>query len=215
MQQGSLRRRGTATEGGVVSHTDTKPGVEGFQVEEMPALLGAQATSCMDRTAEFHAICERLKKQQGKGLPSGSGQANGTDSPASKMDDHAKSEFSKRASRIGLGIHATSTKLAKLAQLAKRTSMFDDPAQEIAELTTVIKQDISALNGAITDLQEFSRQSSSYNQHNNQHSTTVSNSDILNLLCAQVCTSLLPFIRSCTSRHTLLALLETPPSLTS
>jgi syntaxin 5 len=48
-----------------------------------------------------------------------------------------KSEFSKRAARIGHGIHGTSTKLSKLAQLAKRTSMFDDPAQDIAELTTV------------------------------------------------------------------------------
>jgi syntaxin 5 len=45
------------------------------------------------------------------------------------------SEFAKRASRIGLGIHSTSQKLAKLAQLAKRTSMFDDPAAEINELT--------------------------------------------------------------------------------
>ena len=45
------------------------------------------------------------------------------------------SEFAKRASRIGLGIHSTSQKLSKLAQLAKRTSMFDDPAAEINELT--------------------------------------------------------------------------------
>lgn len=53
-----------------------------------------------------------------------------------------KSEFAKKAADIGLGIHKTSAKLQKLAQLARRTSMFDDPAQEIAELTGVIKQDI-------------------------------------------------------------------------
>ena len=46
-----------------------------------------------------------------------------------------QSEFARRAARIGLGIHATSQKLAKLAQLAKRTSMFDDPAAEINDLT--------------------------------------------------------------------------------
>ena len=91
------------------------------------------------------------------------------------------SEFAKRASRIGLGIHSTSQKLSKLAQLAKRTSMFDDPAAEINELTGayrgcsaqhgmaaivvltrpcpsagVIKQDIQAMNAAIADLQTLS-----------------------------------------------------------
>lgn len=45
------------------------------------------------------------------------------------------SEFARRAARIGLGIHGTSQKLNKLAQLAKRTSMFDDPAAEINDLT--------------------------------------------------------------------------------
>jgi hypothetical protein len=39
-----------------------------------------------------------------------------------------QSEFAKRASQIGLSIHKTSLKLQKLAQLAKRTSMFDDPS---------------------------------------------------------------------------------------
>lgn len=46
-----------------------------------------------------------------------------------------QSEFAKRAARIGLGIHSTSQKLNKLALLAKRTSMFDDPAAEINDLT--------------------------------------------------------------------------------
>ena len=40
----------------------------------------------------------------------------------------------------GHGVHGTSTKLARLAQLAKKSSLFDDPATEIAELTTVVKQ---------------------------------------------------------------------------
>jgi len=53
-----------------------------------------------------------------------------------------QSEFARRAAQIGLGIHSTSQKLQKLAQLARRTSMFDDPAEEINELSTVVKQDI-------------------------------------------------------------------------
>lgn len=66
----------------------------------------------------------------------------------------SQSEFARSASRIGHGIHATSQKLQRLAQAAKRTSMFDDPAQEINDLTAVIKQDITALNTAISELQE-------------------------------------------------------------
>ena len=55
-----------------------------------------------------------------------------------RTNGHAKgqqSEFARRAAAIGLGIHSTSQKLGKLAQLAKRTSMFDDPAAEINNLT--------------------------------------------------------------------------------
>lgn len=37
--------------------------------------------------------------------------------------------------------------------VAKRTSVFDDPTVEIQELTAVIKQDITALNAAVVDLQ--------------------------------------------------------------
>ncbi|EEH54471.1 uncharacterized protein MICPUCDRAFT_44740 [Micromonas pusilla CCMP1545] len=65
----------------------------------------------------------------------------------------ANSEFAKMASRVGHGIHGTSEKLERLAQLAKRTGAFDDPSREIAELSAVIKQDITALNTAIAELQ--------------------------------------------------------------
>ncbi|KAL5991513.1 syntaxin [Asimina triloba] len=37
--------------------------------------------------------------------------------------------------------------------MAKRSSMFDDPAVEIQELTALIKNDITALNSAVSDLQ--------------------------------------------------------------
>ena len=67
-----------------------------------------------------------------------------------------QSEFAKKASQIGLSISKTSAKLHKLAQLAKRTSMFDDPTAEIDELTGILKQDIQALNAAIAELQRVS-----------------------------------------------------------
>lgn len=60
--------------------------------------------------------------------------------------------------------------------VAKRTSMFDDPAVEIQELTSVVKQDITALNAAISDLQQLcDSRNDGVNQtkHSSEHSTTV------------------------------------------
>jgi syntaxin 5 len=81
------------------------------------------------------------------------------------------SEFARRAGKIGMGIHSTSQKLQKLAQLAKRTSMFDDPAEQINELATVVKQDIQALNQSISDLQTFL--GGGHNKQSADHSHTV------------------------------------------
>mmetsp|Transcript_3126 Transcript_3126/g.11276 ORF Transcript_3126/g.11276 Transcript_3126/m.11276 type:complete len:328 (-) Transcript_3126:181-1164(-) len=133
----------------------------------------SQAGSCRDRTSELFAAAERLKGKvaviDGK---------DGADSTAAmpllpkQTGEAGKSEFSRKAARIGLGIHSTSTKLAKLAKLAKRTSMFDDPAAEIQELTGVVKQDITALNAAIEDLQRTRAEGTS-NKQSTQHSATV------------------------------------------
>lgn len=54
-------------------------------------------------------------------------------------------------------------KLEKLAQLARRKTLFDNPV-EINELTFVIKQDLSSLNQSIAGLQDVVRSSS---QHQN------------------------------------------------
>ncbi|KAL0394017.1 UNVERIFIED_CONTAM: syntaxin [Sesamum latifolium] len=102
--------------------------------------------SIRDRTQEFLGIAERVKKSVSP--------QNGPTSSGSKREEPPRSamamqsEFNRRASKIGFGIHQTSQKLAKLAKLAKRTSVFDDPTMEIQELTAVIKQDITALNSA-------------------------------------------------------------------
>ena len=121
-----------------------------------------------DRTRDFQQLVTVKKQQQlpsngqsqlqsppqGSTMP-GSFRTNGSLTTAGSSTSHQQSEFAKRASTIGLGIHSTSQKLQKLTQLAKRTSMFDDPAQEINELATIVKQDIHALNQGITDLQTF------------------------------------------------------------
>ena len=60
--------------------------------------------------------------------------------------------------------------------MAKRTSVFDDPTMEIQELTAVIKQDITALNSAVVDLQlvcNSQNNSGNISSDTTTHSTTV------------------------------------------
>lgn len=141
-----------------------------------------KATSYRDRTLEFQNYAERLKKSVSSssvvnGSLSSSGAAGGPVSAPqpSRSAPTSQSEFSRRAARIGLGIHQTSKKLSKLAQLAKQTSVFDDPTIEIQELTGLIKQDITALNSAIVDLQMLSNSENdgSVSSDSAAHSTTV------------------------------------------
>jgi syntaxin 5 len=110
-----------------------------------------------DRTLEFQGFVKDFASRTGPMGPGRTGEtSNGNvSSLGQQASTSSHSEFSKRASAIGMGIHSTSQKLQKLAQLAKRTSMFDDPAQEINELATIVKHDIQALNQSITDLQTY------------------------------------------------------------
>lgn len=78
-----------------------------------------------------------------------------------KGERRQRSEFARKAAEIGRGIAGTVTKLERLAQLARRKTLFDDKPVEIAELTYVIKQDLGALNGQISALQSVSRANSS------------------------------------------------------
>ncbi|KAL9313340.1 hypothetical protein ACSQ67_018792 [Phaseolus vulgaris] len=134
----------------------------------------AAQSSSRDRTHEFHSITERLKK-------SGSGPAGPSSSSSSRSEEQRssianQSDFNRRASKIGFGIHQTSQKLSKLAKLAKRTSVFDDPTMEIQELTGVIKQDITALNSAVVDLQllcNSRNESGNVSVDTTSHSSTV------------------------------------------
>ncbi|KAG4140936.1 hypothetical protein ERO13_D06G048200v2 [Gossypium hirsutum] len=139
----------------------------------MPVKLAQ--SSFRDRTQEFQSVAERLRKS----FSSGPGQ-NGPSSSTSRAEEQRsvvahQSEFNRRASKIGFGIHQTSQKLSKLAKLAKRTSVFDDPTMEIQELTAAIKQDITALNSAVVDLQLFcnSRNEGGVSSDTSSHSTTV------------------------------------------
>ncbi|XP_066363777.1 syntaxin-32-like [Miscanthus floridulus] len=138
----------------------------------------AQA-SFRDRTNEFRAAVESARRHAAPS--SSSAPAAASSSSTGTLDGliaatSARSEFNNRASKIGLGIHQTSQKLSRLAKLAKRTSVFDDPTVEIQELTAVIKKDITALNTAVVDLQALcnsQNESGSLSKDTTNHSTTV------------------------------------------
>eukprot|EP00897_Mesotaenium_endlicherianum_P006972 jgi/Mesen1/6302/ME000325S05436 len=137
---------------------------------------GSSGTSCRDRTAELFSIVERLRKAPSTAANGESSHAKPVEKPSASNALGVQSEFNKKASRIGLSIHQTSQKLTKLAKLAKRTSMFDDPAAEIQDLTAVIKQDITALNQTIAELQilcDARNNGVNKNKHTSEHSTTV------------------------------------------
>ncbi|KAL4284596.1 hypothetical protein GQ457_16G004820 [Hibiscus cannabinus] len=138
-------------------------------------LVKMAQSSFRDRTQEFQSVAERLRKSFSSG-PSQNGASTSTSRAEENRSVVAhQSEFNRRASNIGFGIHQTSQKLSKLAKLAKRTSVFDDPTMEIQELTKVIKQDITVLNSAVVDLQLFcnSRNEGSISSDTSSHSTTV------------------------------------------
>lgn len=76
-------------------------------------------SSYRDRTQEFLTVAERLKKSfssQASQNASSSSSSNSSSFQGSRSAVSIQSEFNKRASRIGFGIHQTSQKLAKLAK---------------------------------------------------------------------------------------------------
>ncbi|KAK1298403.1 Syntaxin-32 [Acorus calamus] len=143
-------------------------------------------SSYRDRTQEFLAVSEGLRKSfssdsSGSTAAAAAAEAAIADPDApgisgSKSAVSVQSEFNRKASKIGLGIHQTSQNLAKLAKLAKKPSVFNDPTMEIQELTAVIKQDITALNSSVVDLQLLcnkQNESGSISKDTTNHSTTV------------------------------------------
>lgn len=120
--------------------------------------------SIQDRTPEFRSILAEVQRrqatskvgQQRQSLLSDSQRhaVNGTPISGERQQ---RSEFARKAADIARGISGTMSKLERLAQLAKRKTLFDDRPVEINELTYVIKQDLSALNSQISSLQSLSQ----------------------------------------------------------
>ncbi|RMJ24991.1 Integral membrane protein sed5 [Aspergillus sp. HF37] len=117
--------------------------------------------SIQDRTGEFSAILGQAQKRmastkvgaQRQALLSDSQRRDANGSADAGAQNGKRSDFARKAAEIGRGITATTAKLQRLAELAKRKTLFDDRPVEISELTYVIKQDLALLNNHIASLQ--------------------------------------------------------------
>ncbi|KAI4238196.1 MAG: hypothetical protein LQ349_001247 [Xanthoria aureola] len=133
-------------------------------------------TSIQDRTSEFRTVLAQAQKKQAATKVAAQRQSLLTDAQRRAANASpngtakgprrgARSEFARNAAEIGRGITGTMGKLERLAQLAKRKTLFDDRPNEINELTFVIKQDLASLNAQISSLQTISK---SQNPHSNR-----------------------------------------------
>lgn len=106
-----------------------------------------------DRTNEFRACVESIRSRSS--VPARSVAEQKQRLLQQSKSGGSKSEFTRIASAIGKDISSTTIKLGKLAQLAKRKTLFDDRPVEISELTYIIKQDIAGINKQIAQLQTY------------------------------------------------------------
>lgn len=148
-----------------------------FTVDTSEAKMMMGPATVRDRTKEFAAAAERAAKSLGASVAGGEGAAPSLGAQAgidagSSSSAGTTSEFARMSARVGRGIHSTSQKLERLAQLAKSAGTFDDPSRDIAELSAVIKQDITALNSALAELQTHASHTQETKQ-GQDHSVTV------------------------------------------
>ena len=112
----------------------------------------------MNRTSEFQSILRDAAHRQKTGKTSQQRQSLLSDAQkaeAGASPARQRSEFARKAMEISRGIAGTTAKLERLAALARRKTLFDDRPVEINELTFIIKQDLSALDGNIKTLQKL------------------------------------------------------------
>ncbi|KAG5993476.1 hypothetical protein E4U54_003350 [Claviceps lovelessii] len=132
--------------------------------------------SIQNRTSEFKSVLQQAQKRQNANKVGAQRRSLLTDAQKAAADGSAqprRSDFARKAAEIGRGISATMGKLEKLAQLAKRRTLFDDRPVEINELTFVIKQDLSSLNQQIGSLQNLTKQQHPKADQEGEHNKNV------------------------------------------
>ncbi|CCJ28507.1 unnamed protein product [Pneumocystis jirovecii] len=131
--------------------------------------------SIQDRTKEFHACALTLKRNSKETKRFHSQNKESIHINESKK--YIKNDFGNIASKIAKDINKTGEKLQRLAQLARKKTLFDDKPSEISELIYIIKQNIEDLNSEISNLHEYLNKQKSRNNKNkskeHQHSENV------------------------------------------
>ncbi|GMM28554.1 t-SNARE syntaxin [Martiniozyma asiatica (nom. inval.)] len=121
-----------------------------------------------DRTKEFHSAVSTFGRQLN--LPKNTTPNN------SQSIAKPASHFNSQASEIAKEIVHVTTRLNKLAQIAKRKEMLNDKSNEVLELTYVIKQEIFGIEKKLKDLSGRNTNSS------NAQGTEIYNKNVINLL---------------------------------
>ncbi|CAO0792570.1 unnamed protein product [Mucor circinelloides] len=121
-----------------------------------------------DRTAEFYALAERIKKR---------GNTKNRNSPVIDKRNASitktRSEFSRLAAQLGRNIAATSEKLEQLTYLTKSNNGFNDNPTEVNALQQSLKQDITKLNNQLKILQSVKNGNRSNSKQASEHSNNV------------------------------------------
>ncbi|KAG2213227.1 hypothetical protein INT46_001588 [Mucor plumbeus] len=119
-----------------------------------------------DRTTEFYALAERIKKRE-NGKIKNSPLFDKRNVSATKT----RSEFSRLAAQLGRNIATTSEKLERLAYLTKSNNGFNDnPAESLQQS---LKQDITKLNNQLKILQSVKNGNRSNSKQASEHSNNV------------------------------------------
>ena len=101
-------------------------------------MLRTARGACTDRTAELFAIADARCKLRGY-----------APTPRARPP---KSQFGNMASRIGRALAEVEGRTDRLARLSTKSSLFDDPGAEIAEITTLLKQELASIGASIEAL---------------------------------------------------------------
>ncbi|KAH6688937.1 integral membrane protein sed5 [Plectosphaerella plurivora] len=133
--------------------------------------------SIQDRTSEFKSVLAQAQRRQNNNSKVGAQRRsllNDAQKAAADGDNRPRrSDFARQAATIGRSISATMGKLEKLATLARRRTLFDDRPVEINELTFIIKQDLSAINQQISQLQAVTKQQHPKADQEGEHNKNV------------------------------------------
>jgi syntaxin 5 len=138
-----------------------------------------------DRSLELYQIFDRLKAQGSQA--DGSALVRRATSKPSSSDQIAAARFYDAAGRFSKELSATSGMIGNLAKLMQNQTVFDDQAQEIASLTTIVKQRLAKLHDELGVLQGVKEETMPHGrgaQQAEKHGDTVVNTLRSKLLSA-------------------------------